>query len=153
MCPRLPHICHPHRHWCLGQVGTRVPTSFVIIVLSCATPTAFACLSYTKPHEVRTLRQKQQVSFSFSKGAKNSKHLAVLPVELFSRISFCCQTMAFQAGLLSSKDESPRCAYQEGQPFPHMVIQGVMQHDFLRQVRSEISRNLDSSSMKTRCTA
>lgn len=90
----------------------------------------------------------------FSKGTKNSKHLAVLPVELFSRIPFCCQTMAFQAGLLSSKkDESLRCAYQEGQPFPHMVIQGVMQHDFLRQVRSEISRNLDSSSMKTRCTA
>ena len=51
--------------------------------------------------------------------------------------------MAFQAGLLNSKKaESLRCAYQEGQPFPHMVIQDVMQYDFLRQVRSEISRNL-----------
>ncbi|KAK0751390.1 hypothetical protein B0T18DRAFT_387523 [Schizothecium vesticola] len=51
--------------------------------------------------------------------------------------------MAFQAGLLNSKKaESLRCAYKEGQPFPHMVIQDVMQDDFLRQVRSEIIRNL-----------
>ncbi|KAG5749519.1 hypothetical protein H9Q70_007830 [Fusarium xylarioides] len=51
--------------------------------------------------------------------------------------------MAFRAGLLDANGIPPfRHTYAVNQPFPHLVVQDVMQDDFLRRVRDEIDDSL-----------